>query len=114
MALYRVLRNGSNCLKRGDIISGNQFTEGEIEALVRVGALSEVAPPPISEIDGWEKRAAKLDKIGVFTVGQFLEGDVREIASALRVSQATVRRWKQGFIEELQPPPLDGCDGCRN
>ena len=114
MSLYRVMRNGSKCLKRGDIITGDRFTEAEIDVLVKVGAISEVSPPPISEIQGWKKRSEKLEKIGVMTVGQFLEADIAELAKAVRVTQATVLRWQQEFKEELQPPPLDGCDGCRN
>ncbi|KPJ77282.1 MAG: hypothetical protein AMJ81_00025 [Phycisphaerae bacterium SM23_33] len=95
MALYRVLKSLTTGHQPGDIVSGDRFESRVLAALVKVRAISEVRPPPLSELPGWEARAEKLREIGVVTVRDFLEADddkVRELFNYKRTS--TVAKWK--------------------
>ena len=106
MAIYRVLEPLTTGHRPGDIVSGDCFSPRVLVALLRVSALSEVRPPPLSELPGWEKRAEKLKEIGVTTVRDFLEADddeVRRLFNYKRIS--TVAKWKVEAEKWLRAKP---------
>lgn len=117
MALYRMHRDsvkGNKILKTGQIVSGDTFTEDAIARLLRVGAISRISSPPLSEVYGWEIRSKRMFAIGIDTVEEFLEADTSKVATQLKVSRATVQRLRDELEQLLAPPPRDGCDGCRD
>lgn len=58
---------------RGDIMPAGTFKA--VALLLKHGAVSEVCPPPLSELGGWETRAELLAEHGIVDVVQFLEAD---------------------------------------
>ncbi len=117
MAVYRVLRRmnkGDTFYLRGDIVKDDLFSEDALRKLLAVGAIAPVNAPPLAEIAGWEKKAKKLEAIGVSDVTQFIEADPSALAKALKVSRATILRWGRDLEEQVRPPERDGCTGCRD
>ena len=96
--LYRVLkklsRGADKILKVGEFTRLGWLTEGQVARLMAVGAVSEVAPPPLSEIPGWKGRSDRLETIGINDAVEFLEADPREVAKTMRVKPATIARWQ--------------------
>lgn len=97
MQTYLVLRDLD---KGGVIIPAQSRTRLEWlsaenqNRLVRVGAVRPLASPPLTVMAGWNTRAEKLLPLGIETLEQFLEAEVREITRIMRVKPATVRRWR--------------------
>lgn len=112
--LYRVLKT----LWRGEhkprIYPGTftrlEWLNGEgIERLKRAGAVNEVAPPPLTALPGWKRRAQRLRALNIADATQFLETDGEAIAQHLRVKAATVERWRQELkMWMVAPPPPSG------
>lgn len=110
MPLYQVLKRLD---RRGRIIpresrSRLRGIEPEaIEILERVGAIREIASPPLAVLAGWKSRAGKLTKIGIETAEQFLEGNDAVIMKCLRVRSVTLERWRAQIREwsEFDSPP---------
>ena len=96
--LYRVLKNLSlgedNTLKAGEFTRLEWLTGEKVARLMAVGAVSEVAPPPLSEIPNWKSRAKRLRQMGIGNVVELLEAEPQIVASALKVKPATIKRWQ--------------------
>ena len=100
MALFRVLVALS---KGGTVIPAGSFTRlewlkpAQQAVMSEVGAVSEVATPPLEMLPGWSTRAAKLAAVGIVDVVQFLEADTETIGQALRRKAEAV----EGYRREL-------------
>ena len=106
MANYRVLRPLTTGHVIDDIVDGARFSPPVLEALLRVRALAEVRPPPLSQLPGWGERAAKLREIGVITVPDFLRADDDEVRRLFNYKRtSTVVKWKKRAEEWLHAEP---------
>lgn len=96
--LYRVLKTLSlgegKVLRVGEFTRLEWLTEGQAARLMAVGAVSEVAPPPLAEIPGWQARSERLQAIGIKDAAEFLEADPHRIAETMKVKAATIVRWQ--------------------
>lgn len=110
MTLYRALRN----LSRNErIIPGGTLTElhwlkpEQIDKLIEVGAVAEVATPPLVALPGWKTRAGKFGALNISTAGEFLEADTAFMADTLHLKPETVERWKAEVKGWLTVPATD-------
>ena len=71
------------------------------QALLKVGAISELQAPPLSVFTGWAGRARKLEELGIDTIG-FVTMDAHDVAYAIR---ASVR--KEGDEQETFDQKVD-------
>lgn len=97
MQTYLVLRDlskGTEVLTAQSRTRLEWLSEEERAKLVRVGAVRELASPPLTVLAGWQTRAEKLLPLGIETLEHFWEAEVKLIASTMRVKPATVRRWR--------------------
>ena len=101
--VYRVLKKLSlgedKELKVGEFTRLEWLTGDKVARLMKVGAVSEVAPPPLSELPGWKARAERLAAVGVGDTLEFLETDPKDIAKRMKVRPATIVRW-QGEVKK--------------
>jgi hypothetical protein len=108
MSLYRVLRPLSTGEKPedGKLVDGARF-KGALPALVKARALSEVKPPPLSELPGWTTRAEKLAAAGVVTAVDFLEADDGLLKEALNhKTTRSINKWREelkGWLVVSEP-----------
>jgi hypothetical protein len=94
MSMYRVLRPLTTGHKPGDLVSGARFQH--LDALIRVGALAEVRPPPLSELPEWTTRAETLASYGIITVTDFLEADDETLKKAFNYKTTrTIDKWRE-------------------
>jgi hypothetical protein len=106
MTLYRVLRALTTGHVPDDVVDGSRFSPRVLEALLRVRALAEVRPPPLSQLPGWGERAAKLRTIGVVTARDLLEADDDEVRRLFNYKRtSTVVKWKKQAEEWLHAEP---------
>jgi len=110
MTLYRALRN----LSRNErIIPDGTLTElhwlnlAQIDKLIEVGAVAEVATPPLVALPGWKTRAPRLGALDINTAGEFLEADSAFVAEQLHLKAETVERWKTEARGWLTVPATD-------
>ena len=112
--LYRVLRALDAGSKRGVIPAVDEAGQAVItdlswlkgrqrQALVRCGAVSVVAPPPLDVLPGWKLRAKKLDKFGIRDAVQLLETDAEWLANCLGYKARTVEKWQNEVRAYLVP-----------
>ena len=103
MTTYRVLsllKNGKDFIKPG--IANLNLTPEQEAVLIRGGFIARIAPPRLDVLPGWEKRAARLAKVGIFDALELLQaGD--EIAKLLRVKPADFRTWQAEIKQWLMP-----------
>ena len=92
---YRVLKPLSTGHKAGEIIDSSDLASRVIAPLLRTKAISQVAFPPLVILPGWSHRAARLSKLGIVGVGEFLDADSEKLAAAFRYKPATIDRWKR-------------------
>ena len=71
------------------------LTEEERQKLVDVGAVAEARLPPLKELPGWSYRGARLENLGISTVGDLLAADNDKLAGELDYKPSTVARWKR-------------------
>jgi hypothetical protein len=104
--LYRVLRPLTTGHMPDDIVDGTRFSSQILKVLLEKKALAEVRPPPLSELPGWEERAAKLRKIGVVTVRDLLDADDDELRRLFNYKRtSTITKWKKQAEEWLHAEP---------
>jgi len=107
--LYRILSNLDG--PKGSIIySGSLNTLGwvskqGIEILTKMSAIAEVAPPPLSALDGWKQRALRLEKLGIITAVDLLTTSASELAAKLRTRVDVIEKWQQEVREWLTVSP---------
>lgn len=77
--------------------------------LVRCGAVSRVAPPPLRILPGWKTRAERLQKHGIIDAVQFLEADNALLQDILvRRREATIKTYKNDLEQQLIARPQKG------
>lgn len=95
--MYRVNRRLSRGEKKpiepGSIIEIQWLPDDKIQKLINCGAVTRIAPPPLDVLPGWERRAVKLEKMGITNVVQLLTASVDEVAAHMKVKPATVLKW---------------------
>jgi len=112
MATYRVIKQTplSTGHKQGDLVDGARFKPPVLDALIKSGALSEAAMPPLSELPGWATRAPRLASIGVLLVSDLLDADtvtMKAIRSEFRYkTNAPIRKWQAEALEWLKPAAI--------
>ena len=110
--LYRVLKKLSlgddKEIKIGGFTKLEWLTEAQVSRLMAVGAVSDVAPPPLSEIPGWQGRAKKLTVLGIEDAVQLLEEEPHILAPKLKVRPATIVRWQAEVRRWLTVEPRRG------
>jgi len=114
MPLYRVLRSlakGRERIPRNSISLLRRLDPEAIQVLLAKGSIARVAPPPLTELPGWERRARRLRVRGIVDAEQFLEADDAQLAEALRQDQLAVTRLREEVIRWLQPDGASGCCG---
>jgi hypothetical protein len=107
MALYRALNNldaGKTQIGRGEVFAGERIGDHVLERLLKLGRVALVSAPPLAMLPDWEKRAAKLKKIGVSTVEEFIAGEAGVMAKACLVSAERIGMWKLEVLECLKAP----------
>lgn len=98
MPLYRVLERldkGHRIIEPGEVISLSWLNEQQIDRLIVRGAVSRLQAPPLHILPGWKLRAARLHKLGVTDVEQFLESDNEALAAGMEVKPTTIEAWKK-------------------
>lgn len=114
MQTYLVLRD----LDKGGVIIPAQsrtrleWLSAEDQAkLVRMEKVRPLASPPLTVLAGWQTRAEKLLPLGIETLEQFWEAEVKLIARTMRVKPVTVRRWRsevEAWHTAAGPPAKSG------
>jgi len=103
--MLRVAKNLSTGERAGDVVADDHFPNHIANALLRKGALTRMASPPLAEIEGWTLRASKLRVAGIITVEHFLDAPPERVVAAL--GHKTDRAYKQYRAELLaisRPP----------
>jgi len=104
--MYRILkplRNREGILYPGAFSDLNWLDSKAIEKLTGRRAISEVAPPPLSVLPGWQRRSTRLRKLNILNAAQFLVCNEEKIGKALNVKGTTIMRWKEEVRVWLQP-----------
>jgi hypothetical protein len=98
VALYRVLKSLDTGHVPGDLVEGDRFKH--LATLVEMGALSEVASPPLFELPGWTTRAEALEVYGIVTINDFLEADDETLKEAFNYKTTRViSKWREEVKE---------------
>lgn len=111
MALFRVLKRLSRndqIIEVGEVTDLGWLREEQQQILVDVKAVSLLEAPPLQELPGWKRRAARFRKIGIIKADEFLEGEPEELSQELRIKETTIRRWQQEVRGWLVLPPPSG------
>lgn len=90
--LYRILEDLWNLstnrrIPMGSLDSLKDASKKDIQKLLDLGRISEVKPPPLKVLPGWETRAAKLEEVGITDVSQLVTADLEQVAEELDVSE---------------------------
>ena len=107
MALYRTVQRialGEETIQAGQLLSGRRLSERSAQALLRRGAISRVAAPPLAVLPGWKLRGKRMESLGIVDAGQMLEADADEVARHMGVSPGLVKRWQEDVARWLAPP----------
>lgn len=94
MARYQVVKNLSNGMQPGEVHNFGHLSEKTIEKLQRVGAIRKLLSPPLIELTGWSRRAARLAERGIVSLDDFLDADPATIAEFMKVKLSTVDQWR--------------------
>jgi len=108
--IYRVLRLLSTGQQIGDFVQASDFKGGErtVNILLSVNAIAPISSPPLAELPGWTKRAERLLEIGIITVQEFLDADLKQIADLFKYKTiSSIEKWRIEAQEWLKPPALD-------
>jgi len=109
MATYRVIKNTplSTGQVQGDLVDGARFKPPVLDALIKSGALTEAAMPPLSELPGWATRAPRLASIGVLLVSDLLDADtvtMKAIKKEFKYkTNAPIKKWQGEALEWIKP-----------
>jgi len=106
--LYRVLgrlnRGKNKIIESGSLTRLQWLEEKDVETLIAVGAVAEVASPPLTALPGWKLRANKLFPLQITDAIQFLDSDSGELAVKLETDQRAIDRWKAEVRQWLLTP----------
>lgn len=97
MTLYRVVKTldfGNHRVERGDFITSSVLPLESIQRLVNIGALSELAAPPLSELPDFPPTALGiLSQQGIINADQLMEVNIDEILTRCDVTRETFQGW---------------------
>ena len=103
MTTYRVVKRNTplnSGHRYGDIISDTEMNSRVIEALLANNIITRASTPPLSEVPGWEKRAEKLEVVGIVTIENLLETEPKEIAKLLGYKRHShIAKWQDNARE---------------
>lgn len=101
--IYRILsqlKHGQKFIKPG--VANLDLTPEQEKPLIDGDFIAKILPPRLDVLPGWEKRAARLAKLGILDGLQLLQaGD--EIPKLLRVKPADFRTWQDDIKQWLLP-----------
>ena len=98
MPLYHVLwplQHGDTVEPAGQIAPLPWLSDVARAALLKRGAIVEVATPALALLPGWQGRAQRLAPAGVQTLGQLLDGDPAALAVRACLPAALLERWQR-------------------
>lgn len=110
MLWYRVIKKTplSSGLSKGQTFPESQYPADVLGGLIANKAVALVATPPIVELAGWSKRAAKLETIGVVSVSDLLNASDEKKAEITDLfnhkSAQTVDKWQTEVQRAIEPP----------
>lgn len=70
------------------------LTEKQIALLLERRIVSEVAAPPLAALPRWDKWARRINRLGIFSVIEFLEANDEMLAETLGEKPDVITRWK--------------------
>jgi hypothetical protein len=70
------------------------LTEKQIALLLERQIVSEVAAPPLVVLPKWEKWARRINRLGIFSVIEFLEANDEMLAETLGEKPDVITGWK--------------------
>jgi len=97
MAMYRATRLIKSA-SRGMIQPGQRtrlewLPPDDIATLLRKGIVRQEESPDLADLAGWKTRAARLERLQIKTIDEFLEADPDWLAGELHVKQDTIKTW---------------------
>ena len=103
MTTYRVIKRNTplnSGHRYGDLISDTEMKSRVIEALLANNIIVQASTPPLSELPGWEKRAEKLETVGIITIQNLLDTEPAEIAILLGYKRHShIAKWQDNARE---------------
>ncbi len=111
MTLYRALTNlskGEHVIERGSVFLGTMLSEDSRTKLLNLGRIAEASAPPLAAIPNWAARAAKMSKVGITTVEEFITVPDAELAKTLKVSPQLAAEYKTALLSCLKTPDPQG------
>lgn len=106
-ATGRLQTKKSGFVERGEITALSWLGPDQVQKLIDLGHVTHLSAPPLAELPGWTRRAARMKEVGISMADEFLEHDVEGLAAALNVKPATVERWKTEVVGLLTVLPRD-------
>lgn len=103
MTVYRFHKNvafGDRVIPRGSVQSMT-LSADKASKLKEVGAISEIAGPPLSVLPGWVRRSEILAERGITTAIEFIECDSSQMAEVFNVKPTTIEKWKAHVLSFL-------------
>jgi len=92
---YRILDNLRFSKKprilKGEVSGLKGLSPEQIRILLKRGAISEVASPPLSILPGWGRRWPVFKKAGIEDINQLLSADLDSLSKELRISVETLQ-----------------------
>ena len=102
MSLYRILQRINKGGPVGAIVPCYTWPREHREKLEAVGAIARISTPPLSELSGWEERAALLEAEGVTMLDEFICDEAGQLASILSATVEAVEQWKVELLKFLE------------
>lgn len=91
--------------KYGAIIRDGELPAHIIERFLASGTLVRMELPPLAVLpDGWQERTRLLGSANIFTIGDLLGADERQLSRAIKVKPKVIKEWKTEAEQWLQNP----------
>lgn len=98
MILYRahkILDRGKGkTIPQNSTTSLAWLSKKQVALLLERRIVSEVAVPPLAALPRWKERAGRINRLGMFSVIEFLEADNGMLAETLGEEPDVIARWK--------------------
>lgn len=105
--IYRALQPldaGKKKIKGGNIFPASYLQPKALNTLEKMGIIAPASLPPLKALPKWKIQSTKLAKTGIITAGDFLEAPDKDLAKALKVSEAEIKTYKAEFYAMFNPP----------
>ena len=96
--LYRALkildRGKGKLIPQDSFTSLAWLTEKQIALLLERRIVSRIAAPPLAVLPRWKERAGRVNRLGIFSVIEFLEANDEMLTETLGEKPDIITRWK--------------------